>query len=95
MLINSVLQCNLNPISLSAPASAVSLSSLKPRLPFLHFILPMLLEKCYKNIRIYQQPFSRLVKSTEMNPIFKALRKFCTTENLFNFCEKFLTAFKI
>jgi len=29
----------------------------------------------YENVRIYQQPFSKLLKSKEMNPIFKALLK--------------------
>jgi len=33
-------------------------------------------------IRIYQHLFLRLSKSKEMNPISKALLKFCTTKNL-------------
>jgi len=30
-----------------------------------------------------QQPLSRLLKLKEMNPILKALLKFCTTKKLF------------
>jgi len=30
-----------------------------------------------------QQAFTRLLKSKEMNPIFKTLLRFCTIKNLF------------
>jgi len=45
----------------------------------------MILEKCETKRSNLHQPFSKLLKLKDMNPIFKGLLKFCTTKNLLVF----------